>query len=114
MRLHLQRRRRSDLVYQYCDQECLSRYGQLTLLTHLLFCVHLFCVRFVFFESHWAGKVVFGLRMLFMLDSPGFSLKESVISLVALDVGPGSIEERNNNYNKRVESQHLLMGINHD
>jgi len=79
------------------------------------FCFVFICFVFVlFFESHWAGKVVFGLRMLFMLDSPGFSLKESVISLVALDVGPGSIEERNNNYNKRVESQHLLMGINHD
>jgi hypothetical protein len=66
------------------------------------------------FESYGAGKVVFGLRMSFMLGLLGFSLKELVISLDALNVGTGCIEERNKKYNKRVESQHLLMGINDD
>jgi hypothetical protein len=52
------------------------------------------CMFMLFFESYLSGKIVFSLSLLFMLGSLGFSLKEIVISVHALDVELDSIEDR--------------------
>lgn len=52
------------------------------------------CMFMLFFESQIMGKTVFGLSLLFMLGSLGFSLKEIVMSVHALDVELDSIEDR--------------------
>jgi hypothetical protein len=50
------------------------------------------CMFMLFFENFFLGKIVFGLSLLFMLGSLGFSLKEIIISVKALDVELDSIE----------------------
>lgn len=58
------------------------------------------CMFMLFFESYLFGKVVFGLSLLFMLGSLGFSLKEIIISVHALDVELDSIEDQQAQLNK--------------
>jgi hypothetical protein len=58
------------------------------------------CMFMLFFESYFSGKVVFGLSLLFMLGSLGFSLKEIIISVHALDVELDSIEDQQAQLNK--------------
>jgi hypothetical protein len=58
------------------------------------------CMFMLFFESYFSGKVVFGLSLLFMLGSLGFSLNEIIISVHALDVELDSIEDQQAQLNK--------------
>ena len=60
---------------------------------------------FLFFESFIAGIVVFSLSLVFMLGSLGFSLKEIVISVKALDMELDSIEsEHSSMIDRRVSN----------
>lgn len=52
------------------------------------------CMFMLFFENQVMGKTVFGLSLLFMLGSLGFSLKEIIMSVHALDVELDSIKDR--------------------
>lgn len=54
------------------------------------------CMFLLFFNSILVGKVAFGVSLLCMLGSLAFSLKEIVISVHALDVELGSLENTKN------------------
>ncbi|MDX2463832.1 MAG: DUF2721 domain-containing protein [Porticoccus sp.] len=58
----------------------------------LFLCV--LCMFMLFFESYLLGKIVFGASLILMLASLGFSLKEIIVSVHALDVELNSMEER--------------------
>jgi hypothetical protein len=64
------------------------------------------CMFMLFFEKFLWGKVVFGSSLLFMLGSLGFSLKEIIISVHALDVELDSIE---NGQTKTANQKHLNL-----
>jgi hypothetical protein len=60
------------------------------------------CMFFLFFESFLAGKIVFSLSLVFMLGSLGFSLKEILISVHALDLELDNIETEHSSMFEKI------------